>query len=116
MNLSEFEANFREWAMIFAERERSSTRAKKTLLRSLIMNTLFDVSILQSSEVNLIVRSLIAPKNTKLQLERYGSSTLPRPKIKLLQVLCILRRILGAPNLTPHKRSLIRRLYPDCFC
>ena len=115
MKLSLFKAQFKEWAMIVAEGERSSARSKKVLLRSLIMNTLFDVSILQPSEVDLIVRSLIAPKNTKLQLERYASSTLPRPKIKLLQALCISRRMLGAPNLTRRKRSLIRRLYPSFF-
>ena len=115
MSFSTFKAEFKAWAMTFTKGERSSTRETKTLLHSLIMNTLFDVSILEPYEVNMIVCSLIAGENTELQLERYASSTIPRPRLKLLKALCISRRMLGAPKLTRRKRSLIRRLYPDCF-
>ena len=101
--------------MSFTTWERSSISDTKDLLRALIINTLFEVPILEPYEVNMIVCSLISGENTESQLERYVSSTLPRPKIKLLKALCISRRMLGAPTLTRRKRALLRRLYPECF-
>ena len=65
-------------------------------------------------EVNSLARSLITPKNTGLQSERDDPLALPRPKIiKLLKALCALRGIVGSPNLTWHRRSLLRRLYRE---
>ena len=100
--------------MDFAVTGGSSPRATKALLRSMIANALFDVSILHQFDVNIIARSLITPKNTNLQAERYDPSALPRPKIiKLLKALCALRGILGSPDLTWRRRSLLRRLYRE---
>ena len=110
----DFKTNFNEWALDVAVTGGSSPRAVKALIRSMITNALFDVTILHQFNVNMLARSLLRPKNTNLQSERDGPLTLLRPKIiKLLKALCALRGIIGSPDLTWRRRSLLRRLYRE---
>ena len=114
MNVYDFKIRFKEWALDVALTGGSSPRAVKDLIRSMIANALFDVTILHQFDVNMLARSLLRPKNTNLQPERDGPLTLLRPKIiKLLKALCALRGIIGSPDLTWRRRSLLRRLYRE---